>query len=69
MTDEKEKPKRVTQNCEECGSTDVRRDAWASWDEEIQDWVLCEVYDSSFCIDCEIEMALVEEDMPEGEES
>jgi hypothetical protein len=51
--------------CTECGSTDVRRDAWANWCEKIQDWELAEVYDNAFCIDCDGECSIKEEEIEE----
>jgi hypothetical protein len=39
--------------CEECGSEDVTRDAWAAWDAGTQQWVLGAVYDYAFCHKCQ----------------
>jgi hypothetical protein len=47
--------------CSECGSTDVRRDAWAEWDHRKQDWVLGTVYDAGHCENCDGEARLEEE--------
>lgn len=55
--------KRVTQNCTECGSTDVRIDAWASWNEETQEWELAETYDNPYCMECEGECKIDEEEI------
>jgi hypothetical protein len=46
--------------CSWCGSADVSRDAWASWDVEEQDWVLGAVFDQGFCQACECERGLEE---------
>ncbi|MDQ2893146.1 MAG: hypothetical protein M3R64_08690 [Pseudomonadota bacterium] len=46
--------------CGTCGSTNVSRDAWASWDKATQDWVLGAVFDAAFCHDCEAERSLEE---------
>lgn len=48
--------------CAACGSTNVRRDAWAEWDEVKQDWVLGTVFDDGLCEDCG-ETSLDEEDI------
>lgn len=39
--------------CSFCGTENVSRDAWASWDYEKQEWVLQSVFDDVFCHDCE----------------
>jgi hypothetical protein len=39
--------------CGTCGSTDVRRDAWARWDAETRSWTLGELFDHAQCSDCE----------------
>lgn len=46
--------------CRECGSQDVRRDAWAEWDVDSQEWVLADVYDYSYCLNCEGDATLAE---------
>lgn len=38
--------------CSDCGSSDVRREAWAEWDVEDQEWVLGQVFDQGFCGAC-----------------
>ena len=55
MTDE-----RVKIVCYTCNSSKVTRDAWASWDEATQDWVLAAVYDYAFCHNCENDTRLTE---------
>jgi hypothetical protein len=50
--------------CGECGGTNVRRDAWAEWDERHQRWVLGSVFDQGFCEDCGDERSLDEEPLP-----
>jgi len=35
--------------CKECGSEEVRRDAFASWDVDKQEWVLHAIYDHFVC--------------------
>lgn len=45
--------------CTECGSHDVKADAWAEWDAEKGDWVLSQVFDSTtICEDCGGECSL-----------
>jgi len=46
--------------CSVCGSDDVRKDAYAEWDVEEQEWVLSSVYDDTVCNDCEESQRLVE---------
>lgn len=53
--------------CKTCGSTDVRRDAWAEWNREEQRWVLGEVYDQAYCNACEGETKLDEKPSEGGE--
>ena len=47
--------------CRDCGSEDVARDAWASWDVERQEWVLGAVLDDGHCHRCEAPAKLVEQ--------
>jgi hypothetical protein len=51
---------RINIVCSECGSDDVRRDAWAAWDVEGQCWELAAVFDQGFCEACECERSLDE---------
>ena len=39
--------------CTQCGSDDVKADAWAVWDYEEQEWVLDNAFDNNFCEFCE----------------
>lgn len=50
----------VTMRCAACGSSAVKRDAWAEWDDESQSWVLGSVFDAAYCFDCEGETHIVE---------
>lgn len=45
----------IRMTCPECGSTHITKDAMAEWDETMQQWVLCAVYDCETCQDCEAE--------------
>jgi len=49
--------------CGYCGSKDIRTDAWASWDEERQEWVLDEIFDNAFCCTCEKECNIIDEEV------
>jgi len=46
--------------CKYCNSDTVLRDAWASWDEDLQDWVLETVFDQGHCGDCDGETTIIE---------
>lgn len=46
--------------CSTCGSANVRRDAWAEWQPETQEWVLGSVFDYGECDVCEGESRLEE---------
>lgn len=39
--------------CENCGSDQVYRDAWAEWFEEEQKWVLGVTFDDAHCNECD----------------
>jgi hypothetical protein len=45
------KPKRLP-ICTECGSADVRADAYAEWDAENQCWSLVTTFDNTDCENC-----------------
>lgn len=38
--------------CSDCGSTEIRRDAWAYWDAAAQRWAFGDVFDNIDCADC-----------------
>lgn len=46
--------------CETCGSSDVRRDSFVSWDLAAQEWVAAEILDDGYCCTCEARRHLVE---------
>lgn len=46
--------------CGTCGSQNVARDAWASWDTATQQWQLGAVFDYAHCHDCDCETKLDE---------
>lgn len=45
--------------CGSCGSDDVRKDAYATWDHGAQKWVILAVYDAEYCATCDGETHLV----------
>lgn len=47
MTSPKQYP-----TCDDCGSHDMRKDAWAYWDAKHQKWEFGDVYDNTDCADC-----------------
>jgi hypothetical protein len=59
--------KKIQIVCGHCGSADVRRDAWAEWDVDKQDWVGGEVFDDGHCATCEGESRLEEMPLDEWE--
>ena len=46
--------------CGYCGSTNVMRDAWATWCVEKQEWELGSVFDAAYCDACEGEGSIDE---------
>lgn len=61
---------KVKKVCKYCGSDDVRKDAWAEWDEDKQEWVLADVYDSfNYCVKCEGETTIQDADIKRPEAS
>ena len=59
MTEPKEESK-VRMVCEDCGSEQVTRDAWAEWNVETQDWHLGAVFDYAYCHRCQREARIEE---------
>lgn len=41
--------------CLNCGNDAVLLDAFASWDDESQDWILHQYFDDAFCNTCGVE--------------
>ena len=50
----------IIMRCSRCHSTNVMRDAWASWDASAQEWVLGPLYDHTACDDCGAEECVEE---------
>ena len=48
--------------CNVCGSDNVVKDAWASWDIETQRYVLEDFFDNEFCKDCDGETTIIDVD-------
>jgi len=48
-------------SCKTCQGDTVMREAWVSWDEELQQWILETVFDDAYCGDCDQKTTIVEE--------
>ena len=59
-----ETPRRIKMVCSKCGGDDVRRDAWAVWDTENQEWALGSVFDFGHCEPCDGASHLKEVEIP-----
>ena len=55
----------VTIHCCNCGSQNVRADAYAAWNPELQMWELSSSFDAQFCEDCGHEVAAEERTIAE----
>jgi len=51
---------RIKMVCCACNSEMVSRDAWAKWDKDCQNWVLDQIFDDSYCHDCQQDRAIIE---------
>lgn len=60
MTTEPQPGTRIQMRCARCHSTNVLRDAWATWNAEHQAWELGPIYDHSACDDCAAEDCIEE---------
>lgn len=38
--------------CEHCGHLGVMREAWAEWNVAAQHWVMAQMFDFAFCLNC-----------------
>lgn len=61
-------PFKVAICCSFCQSVDVRRDAFAEWDQFEQVWILGAVFDQGYCETCDGEARLVERMVDEHDE-
>lgn len=43
----------IKYKCKYCGSENVKVDAWVIWDSEKQDYVVDEIFDNEYCVDCD----------------
>ncbi len=50
--------KREQYVCSHCGSTNIKKDAFAIWDAKEQKWILENVFDAAYCDDCDGETTL-----------
>lgn len=57
---------RITKVCATCGSEDVRCDAFAVWNVELQEWELSATFDKgSVCEPCGGETTIIDESIEE----
>ncbi len=54
---------RIKKICGECGSEDVCIDAWSTWDEVTQEWVLGPIFEDCFCNGREQQCDIVDEEI------
>lgn len=52
----------LTKVCKQCGSEDVKHDAWAVWDTENQCWELDAWFDKAYCSDCDGECTIIDKE-------
>ena len=50
----------VTIHCGDCGGENVRKDAYAEWNAELQQWELSAIFDHTVCDDCGSEDSAIE---------
>lgn len=60
---------RLKMVCGHCGSENVGRDAYVSWNEKTQEWELGGIYDSGFCNDCGRDDPIEEEEIDDESQS
>lgn len=46
--------------CKQCGSDNLTKDATARWDHATEAWVLSDVFDDTFCNECDVECDVLE---------
>lgn len=54
---------KIKKCCSTCGSTDIKFDAWAEWDEESQQYELSQTFDNTFCESCEGECSVEDQEI------
>ena len=55
--------KPITIHCANCDGQNIKADAYADWNDELQQWELCSVFDHKICDDCGGECSTVEKAM------
>jgi hypothetical protein len=50
----------VNYQCQNCGSTEILKDAYATWDAAAQEWVLHSTYDELTCNVCRSRSDIIE---------
>lgn len=53
--------KKIKYECPHCGSNALLKDAYASWNIELQKWQLEATYDTTICSLCESEVSPIEQ--------
>ena len=53
----------ITVRCGTCDGENVRRDAYAEWNVELQQWELATVFDQAVCEACGCECSLIEKEI------
>lgn len=53
--------KKIKKVCSKCGSTELKWDAWAIWNEDKQDFDLYNCFDYVWCDGCESEVDEINE--------
>lgn len=53
--------KKIKYECPHCGSNEILKDAYASWNVELQEWQLETTYDTTICNLCEGEVTPIEQ--------
>ena len=39
--------------CRDCGHDSVRREAWLFWSHKEQEWLVDDIFDTYYCVNCE----------------
>ena len=60
---------KLTYVCSICGSENVKCDAWVAWSVTAQSWEVADVFDDSWCDDCDGEASLKAVEAFEARES
>lgn len=49
---------KLKMTCSHCGSDNVLKDAWVSWNDDLQVWEVESTFDNAFCRDCDGETTI-----------